>query len=62
MYHWEFCLTSPEESEWQFANETTTANTIIGGLNQGATYFFRVKYMGHLKSSFPYQPISIIVI
>jgi len=62
LYHWEFCLTSPDENEWQFANETFTSNTIIGGLNQGATYYFRVKFLGHLKSSYPYQPISIIVI
>lgn len=62
LYHWEFVRTSPDENEWRFANETVTASTIIGGLDPGEVYFFRVEFKGHLKSSFPYQPISIIVL
>jgi len=61
-YHWEYCRISPEENEWRFANETITANTIIAGLDPGVTYYFRVEYRGHLKNSYPFQPISIIVI
>jgi len=60
-YHWESCRTSPQESEWRFANETTTASTIIAGLDPGVTYYFRVEYRGHLKNWFPFEPISIIV-
>jgi len=60
-YHWDFCRISPQENEWRFANETTTASTIISGLDPGVTYYFRVEYRGHLKNWFPFEPISIIV-
>jgi hypothetical protein len=61
VYRWEYCKDPIGTNTWTAFSTTAVAIEHIGPLDIGATYWFRVVFIGN-GETIPYQPQSIVVV